>query len=110
MPLGQLHRLGSRRRLRDAVAVRADVAVRIPAASTTSPRRPLLCGGVIAYRALRLSGIEPGARLGLYGFGASARQAIQVARHWGCEVHVASRAPRDLERATRARRVVGRRL
>ncbi len=59
----------------------------------------MLCGGVIGYRALRLSGIQAGGRLGLYGFGASARQAIQVARHWGCEVHVASRAARDLDRA-----------
>ena len=60
---------------------------------------PLLCGGVIGYRALRLAGIEPGARLGLYGFGASALQVIQVARHWGCEVHVASRSRADLDRA-----------
>jgi propanol-preferring alcohol dehydrogenase len=60
---------------------------------------PLLCGGVIGYRALRLSGAEAGSRLGLYGFGASALQVIQVARHWGCEVHVASRSRSDLDRA-----------
>jgi propanol-preferring alcohol dehydrogenase len=54
---------------------------------------------VIGYRALRLSGIERGGRLGLYGFGASARQAIQVARSWGCDIHVASRSRRDLDRA-----------
>lgn len=53
---------------------------------------PLLCGGVIGYRALRLSEIKPGDRLGLYGFGASAHQAIQVARHWGCEVYVFTRS------------------
>ena len=83
-----------------AVAVRANVAVRVPAALGDLAAAPFLCEGGIAYRALRLSGIEPGARLGLYGFGASARQAIQVARHWGCDVHVASRGRRDLERAT----------
>jgi propanol-preferring alcohol dehydrogenase len=52
---------------------------------------PLLCAGIIGYRALRLSGIEPGGVLGLYGFGASAHVAIQVAVHWGCEVLVFSR-------------------
>ena len=82
-----------------ALTMRADVAVRIPAILDDLDAAPLLCGGVIGYRALRLSGIAAGGRLGLYGFGASARQAIQVARHWGCEVHVASRASRDLDRA-----------
>ena len=52
---------------------------------------PLLCAGIIGYRALRLSEIHPGGRLGLYGFGASAHIAIQIARHWGCEVFVFSR-------------------
>ena len=83
----------------DAMLVRADVAVRLPDDLPDLAAAPLLCGGVIGYRALRLSGIKPGGRLGLYGFGASALQAIQVARHWGCEVHVASRSPADLERA-----------
>lgn len=83
----------------EAMLVRADVAVRLPPGLTDLAAAPLLCGGVIGYRALRLSGIEPGGRLGLYGFGASALQAIQVARHWGCEVHVASRSRADRERA-----------
>jgi alcohol dehydrogenase, propanol-preferring len=52
---------------------------------------PLLCAGVIGYRALRLSGIAPGGRLGLFGFGASAHLAIQVALHWGCEVYAFTR-------------------
>ena len=52
---------------------------------------PLLCAGIIGYRSLRLSEIEPGGHLGLYGFGASAHLAIQVARHWGCQVYVFSR-------------------
>jgi propanol-preferring alcohol dehydrogenase len=82
------------------MTVRADVAVRLPAVMDDLAAAPLLCGGVIGYRALRLSGIEPGGRLGLFGFGASALQAIQVARHWGCEVHVASRSHADLDRAS----------
>lgn len=84
----------------ERLVVRADVAVRLPTAMDDLAAAPLLCGGVIGYRALRLSGIRPGGRLGLYGFGASALQAIQVARHWGCEVHVASRSSADLEYAT----------
>jgi len=54
---------------------------------------PLLCAGIIGYRALRLSNIKPGQRLGLIGFGASAHVAIQVALYWGCEVYVFSRSP-----------------
>jgi propanol-preferring alcohol dehydrogenase len=53
---------------------------------------PLLCAGIIGYRALRLCEIQPGQRLGLYGFGASAHVAIQIAIHWGCEVYVFSRS------------------
>ena len=53
---------------------------------------PLLCAGIIGYRALRLSEIQAGQRLGLIGFGASAHVAIQVALHWDCEVYVFSRS------------------
>lgn len=83
----------------EMIAVRADAALRIPEDFADVDAAPLLCGGVIGYRALRISGIEPGGRLGLYGFGASALIAIQVARHWGCEVHVATRSARERERA-----------
>jgi propanol-preferring alcohol dehydrogenase len=83
----------------ERMVVGADVAVRLPTAMDDLAAAPLLCGGVIGYRALRLSGIEKGGRLGLYGFGASALQVIQVARHWGCEIHVASRSHADLDRA-----------
>ena len=55
---------------------------------------PLLCAGIIGYRALCRSGIQKGERLGLYGFGASAHVVIQIARHWGCEVYVATRGER----------------
>ena len=83
----------------EAVAIRATAALRLPPGFTDLEAAPLLCGGVIGYRSLRVSGIEPGERLGLYGFGASALIAIQVARHWGCEVHVATRAQRERDRA-----------
>ena len=62
----------------------------LPAVFRNEEAAPLLCAGIIGYRALRLSGVRPGQRLGLYGFGASAHITIQVARHWGCPVYVCS--------------------
>lgn len=79
--------------------VRADFALRLPDAFTDREAAPLLCGGVIGYRSLRISGIRPGGRLGLYGFGSSAHLALQVARHWDCEVHVVTRSAEDRQRA-----------
>jgi propanol-preferring alcohol dehydrogenase len=78
---------------------RADVAVRLPATIDDLAAAPLLCGGVIGYRSLRISGIQPGGRLGLFGFGASARLAIQVAVHWGCRVFVCTLAEAEQRRA-----------
>ena len=63
----------------------------LPANVTPVQAAPLLCAGVIGFRALRQSKIRPGGRLGLYGFGGSAHIAIQVAIHWGCEVYVFTR-------------------
>jgi propanol-preferring alcohol dehydrogenase len=68
-----------------------DFAYRLPPELAGAEAAPLLCGGIIGYRALRMSGVKPGSRVGLYGFGASAHIAIQVARSWGCEVYVFSR-------------------
>ena len=81
------------------MAVRADFALRLPDDFGDLAAAPLLCGGVIGYRSLKVSGIAPGGRLGLFGFGASALLALQVARHWGCEVHVRTRSSREQERA-----------
>ena len=81
------------------LAVRADFALRLPEGFEDLAAAPLLCGGVIGYRSLTVSGIRPGGRLGLYGFGASALLALQVARHWGCEVHVRTRSAREQDRA-----------
>jgi propanol-preferring alcohol dehydrogenase len=68
-------------------------ALPIPAGFADAAAAPLLCAGVIGYRALRFAGGPQGGRLGLYGFGASAHIAIQVARHWGLEVAVFTRNP-----------------
>jgi propanol-preferring alcohol dehydrogenase len=62
----------------------------IPRIFTDDEAAPLLCAGIIGYRALRMSSVKPGQRLGMYGFGASAHITIQVARHWGCPVYVCS--------------------
>jgi propanol-preferring alcohol dehydrogenase len=79
----------------------ADFAYPIPAVFSDAEASPLLCAGIIGYRALRLSEIQPGQRLGLYGFGASAHIAIQIARHWDCQVYVFTRSQnhRQLARA-----------
>jgi propanol-preferring alcohol dehydrogenase len=62
----------------------------IPEIFSDEEAAPLLCAGIIGYRALRRSQVQPGQRLGLYGFGASAHITIQIARHWGCKVYVCS--------------------
>jgi propanol-preferring alcohol dehydrogenase len=74
------------------IVVPEKFAYRIPRIFSDQEVAPLLCAGIIGYRALRLSEIKPGERLGLYGFGASAHVAIQVAVHWGCEVYIFSRS------------------
>ena len=66
----------------------------IPKGFSDLQAAPLLCAGIIGFRSLRLSGIERGGRLGLYGFGAAGHVAIQVARHWGAEVYVCTRDAR----------------
>lgn len=83
----------------ETMTARADFVFSIPESFSDVEAAPLLCGGVIGYRSLRISGILPGGRLGLYGFGASALLAMQVAVHWGCEVYVATRSERERERA-----------
>ena len=76
----------------EAMVVPQDFAYLIPEGFSDLEAAPLLCAGIIGYRALRLSEVEPGQRLGLYGFGGSAHVTIQVARHWGCEVYVFTRS------------------
>jgi propanol-preferring alcohol dehydrogenase len=65
-------------------------AYALPPGYSNEEVAPMLCAGIIGFRALRLSGIRPGQRLGMYGFGASAHITIQIARRWGCAVYVCS--------------------
>ena len=74
--------------------VREDFAYRLPRGLDAVATTPLLCAGIIGYRALRQADVRPGSRLGLYGFGSSAHITIQVARHWGCSVYVMTRDER----------------
>lgn len=69
-----------------------DFAYPLPPGFSDEQAAPLLCAGIIGYRALKSSEIKLKGRLGLYGFGASAHVAIQVAVHWGCEVYVFTRS------------------
>jgi propanol-preferring alcohol dehydrogenase len=77
----------------------ADFVYSLPEGFSDRDAAPLLCAGIIGYRALRLSRVEPGETLGLYGFGASAHVAIQVAVHWGCRVLVFTRSKKHMEHA-----------
>jgi len=66
----------------------------IPDGFADEQAAPLLCAGIIGFRALRLAELQAGHRLGFYGFGAAAHVAIQVARHWGVEVYACTRDER----------------
>jgi propanol-preferring alcohol dehydrogenase len=67
-------------------------AYRIPEAFDDVTAAPLLCAGIIGFRALRRAELTPGGRLGIYGFGASAHLAAQVALHEGAELYVMTRS------------------
>jgi len=87
----------------ERLTARADVTYPLPDGFDDLAAAPLLCGGAIGYRSLRVAGIDladaSGKRLGLYGFGASATCVIQLAVHAGCEVYVATRSAAEQGRA-----------
>ena len=111
LPRIRLHRLGRRRRLR---RVRSSsprtTPTPCPRRSPTSELAPLLCAGIIGYRALRRGALPPGGRLGIYGFGASAHLTAQVAHRPGRDgPRAVPGPPRPSELALDARRGLGRR-
>ena len=85
------------------LTARAGYVHELPAAFADLDAAPLLCGGTIGYRSLRIAGVDPvdaaGVRVGLYGFGASATIVIQLAVAAGCEVFVATRSPAERQAA-----------
>jgi propanol-preferring alcohol dehydrogenase len=76
------------------VVARADFVYPLRDELSDTDVAPLLCAGIIGFRALRVAGVEPGDRVGLYGFGASAHLALPVLKHWGCTVAIATRGQR----------------
>jgi propanol-preferring alcohol dehydrogenase len=85
----------------DYAVVPEDFAYPIPDAFTDQDAAPLLCAGIIGFRALARSQLPAGGRLGLYGFGSSAHVVIQIALSRGCEVYVVTRGARHRELARR---------
>jgi propanol-preferring alcohol dehydrogenase len=75
----------------EQVVAPADFVHALPEEGTARDWAPLLCAGIIGYRAFVQSGARRGSRLGLYGFGGSAHIVIQIARHAGCDVRVYTR-------------------
>jgi propanol-preferring alcohol dehydrogenase len=73
------------------VLVRTDFAFPLSAGLDDVHVAPLLCAGIIGFRSLRVAGVEPGERVGLFGFGSSASLAIPILRSWNCEVYVVTR-------------------
>jgi propanol-preferring alcohol dehydrogenase len=76
----------------EAALVDERYGYRIPDGLSDDQAAPLLCAGIIGYRALRRTGLRPGGRLGIYGFGGSAHLTAQVALHEGAELHVMTRS------------------
>ena len=70
---------------------RADFVFPLPGELDPLHAAPLLCAGIIGFRSLRVAGVEPGEKVGLFGFGASAHLAIEVLRAWKCDVYVSTR-------------------
>jgi propanol-preferring alcohol dehydrogenase len=71
--------------------VRTDFAFPLPDGLDNVHVAPLLCAGIIGFRSLRVAGVAPGERVGLYGFGSSASLAITVLQSWKCDVYVSTR-------------------
>lgn len=73
------------------VLARTDFVFPLPLGLDDVHLAPLLCAGIIGFRSLRVAGIEPGERVGLFGFGSSASLAIAILQSWKCEVYVVTR-------------------
>ena len=78
---------------------RADFVHPLPPSLSNADVAPLLCAGMIGFRSVRVAGTQPGERVGLFGFGASASLVIAVLRHWGCEVYVSTRGQQHRDQA-----------
>ena len=82
--------------------VPAAYAYELPQGYAEEELAPLLCAGIIGYRALRRADLPPGGHLGIYGYGASAHLTAQIALAQGASVHVFTRSPAARDLALRA--------
>jgi alcohol dehydrogenase, propanol-preferring len=73
------------------VVARQDFVFPLPSDLDDRHAAPLLCAGIIGFRSLRVAGVEPGDRVGLFGFGASAHLVTAVLQAWDCPVYVSTR-------------------
>lgn len=73
------------------VLVRSDFTYPLPKGLDDAHVAPLLCAGIIGFRSLRVAGVQPGERVGLFGFGSSAGLAISILQSWKCEVYAVTR-------------------
>jgi propanol-preferring alcohol dehydrogenase len=71
--------------------VRSDFTFPLPQGLDEIHVAPLLCAGIIGFRSLRVAGVQPGDRVGLFGFGSSATLAIPILQSWGCETYIVTR-------------------
>ena len=81
--------------------IRSDFIYPLPDTLDDTHAAPLLCAGIIGFRSLRVANTQPGDLVGLFGFGASASQAIQILRYWNCEVYVSTRGENHRTQATK---------
>ena len=80
--------------------VREDFTYALPQGLDPMHVAPLLCAGIIGFRSLRVAGVQPGERVGLFGFGSSAALAIPVLQSWNCEVYVVTRGEQHRKMAS----------
>ena len=81
------------------VPVRSDFLFPLPAGFDDAGAAPLLCVGIIGFRSLRVAEVQPGEKIGLFGFGSPASLAIKILQSWNCEVYVATRGESHRDRA-----------
>lgn len=80
--------------------VRSDFVLPLPESLDHLHAAPLLCAGIIGFRSLRVAGVQPGERVGLFGFGASAHLVLPVLQAWNCEVYVSTRGQKHRQLAS----------
>lgn len=79
---------------------RTDFLLSLPEKLSDTEAAPLLCAGIIGFRSVRVAAVQPGMRVGLFGFGSSAQVLMRVLKAWNCEVYVSTRERRHQEIAS----------